>query len=69
MPREGTSDMYAAQIDYVRKGIPDVIAFFRTPDVDEAFMEKMDTFFSEGGYHLYFDDFDDSQYYIYVRNE
>ena len=69
MPREGTGDMYAAQIGYVREGIPDVITFLRTPDIDDAFMERLDDFFSDSGYHLYIDDFEDSKYYVYVRNE
>ncbi|MBO4474145.1 MAG: hypothetical protein J5750_04450 [Clostridiales bacterium] len=69
MPREGTGTMYTEQIEYIRQGIPDIVALYRTPDIDDEFMLKLDIFFAENGYSLYFDDSEDTLYYIYVRTE
>lgn len=67
IPREADEDITRCQIDYVKQGVPDVIAFLRTPDFDDAFISKMNTFFTTNGYVLYFDDTGESEYYAYVR--
>lgn len=67
IPREGPAEMYTSQMQYIRAGLPDVIAFWRPDSMDDDYMMTIDGFLEENGYCCYFEVNEDYLTYVYVR--
>ena len=66
-PREGGQEIYDEQMKYIRARLPDVIAFYRAKSIDDEYLQKLDQYFENNGYLLYYNDNEETKYYAYVR--